>query len=1107
MIRRLPFSALWRAPGPGRGRRGRRPADPLAAERLEPRQVLSGLSIVEQGIVARSESVAADPSQVVIGEIVRYRAVLSVAEGTVAESESRLTVNLPAGLEFLDDGTATVALVSDGGLTSSLYVPGEAAYVTGSSFEITPTAPLAEGGLVAGIGIVSFEFGSLGNADADGDEDGEFAILEFNVLVANVAGSGAGTVLVGTSVIVVDGDESGLADLPGLTVAAGTVEELAIFAVEADDETPFAGPLPAGGDVRHRVAFTVGSGDDAAALFDVRVAADLPEGMLLDPASVRLLVNGGAPAGFIDNSAAERLEVVLPTALPGDAVTVFFDAALDARLVTGGEVPLAVDVVAFSLPGATGSDPNPTGSVTPGSVGSPTGARDGSGGVNDLAWNAATSLFVFTVDLAVTKSAAFDIHSPGGPVAYTIVVRNDSLVPVAGAAVVDRMPADLADVSWSVVYEGDGSGPAVGGPAAGEIFFGDIDVLVDLAAGGTAIFTVAGTYAGAGGPLVNEVVVTAPAGPADIDPSNDVAGVETAFEDRVDLVVTISDGQGTYSPGGELTYTITVSNFGPGFAADTRVLAVAPPGTTPLGWTAELSPGVGGAAAGEGPLDTTATLPPGGTATYTFVVAVAPDRLGLLTTTVSVTAAAGLVETEPADNTAADTNRLPVVVAGADIGARSTPLVSVIDPATGAVLRQFLAYEPGFRGGVRVALGDVTGDGLEEIITAPGPGRVGEIRVFRQDGTELVAYRTLPFGPAWRGGVEVSAGDVDGDGRDDIVAARSRGTGEVRVFASRDEADPIPDLPIVQFLPFGRRHVGGATVTVADVGSFAGGTLVDAAAPDGRLEIVVGSGPGTRATVRVFDVSAAARPVATILPLTPRLRGGVAVAAGRVTGSELDDIIVTAGRGGRTAVEVYDGRLDLVPGSLVPVSAAFAALARPNAPLFVAPVDLNGNGRVDRLFASLGDRHAGPGITALAPTGAVLGAAAGLGGPLRIAAVRPRPAAELEFITTPSGLRYADVVVGSGPVPETGDLLTTHYTGSLLDGTVFDSSRDRGTPFQFRLGFGEVIAGWDEAFATMRPGGRRILIIPPELAYGAFPPPGIPANATLVFDAELLAIG
>lgn len=107
--------------------------------------------------------------------------------------------------------------------------------------------------------------------------------------------------------------------------------------------------------------------------------------------------------------------------------------------------------------------------------------------------------------------------------------------------------------------------------------------------------------------------------------------------------------------------------------------------------------------------------------------------------------------------------------------------------------------------------------------------------------------------------------------------------------------------------------------------------------------------------------------------------------------------------------------------------------------------------------------------------------------------------------TTPSGLMYEDITVGDGATPTTGQQCSVHYTGTLLDGTKFDSSRDRGAPFSFAIGRGQVIKGWDEGVSTMKVGGRRKLTIPPELGYGARGAGGvIPPNATLVFDVELL---
>jgi FKBP-type peptidyl-prolyl cis-trans isomerase len=143
----------------------------------------------------------------------------------------------------------------------------------------------------------------------------------------------------------------------------------------------------------------------------------------------------------------------------------------------------------------------------------------------------------------------------------------------------------------------------------------------------------------------------------------------------------------------------------------------------------------------------------------------------------------------------------------------------------------------------------------------------------------------------------------------------------------------------------------------------------------------------------------------------------------------------------------------------------------------------------------------------LAKTFAGLALAASMGAVLAPAAVRAEP----ETTLTADGLKYIDTKPGTGASPKIGQNVAVHYTGWLYvngaKGKKFDSSRDRGEPIVFPLGNGQVIKGWDEGIETMKVGGKRTLIIPPELGYGARAMGNaIPANSWLIFDVELVGV-
>jgi len=155
----------------------------------------------------------------------------------------------------------------------------------------------------------------------------------------------------------------------------------------------------------------------------------------------------------------------------------------------------------------------------------------------------------------------------------------------------------------------------------------------------------------------------------------------------------------------------------------------------------------------------------------------------------------------------------------------------------------------------------------------------------------------------------------------------------------------------------------------------------------------------------------------------------------------------------------------------------------------------------------------GAGATASAGSSLSAGATSSVGSPASgpaggsAAAVPGESPGAAKEVTMASGLKYTDLKVGDGTVAESGMVASVHYTGWLTDGTKFDSSVDRGQPFSFRLGGGEVIRGWDEGVKGMRVGGKRKLVIPPDMGYGERGAGGvIPPNAWLVFDVELLGL-
>ncbi|MEX0688134.1 MAG: FG-GAP-like repeat-containing protein [Pirellulales bacterium] len=727
----------------------------------------------------------------------------------------------------------------------------------------------------------------------------------------------------------------------------------------------------------------------------------------------KVSLRGGVPVETYIAGALLTYEIVisnpLPVAVGGVSVSDVLPAALDLAQTTlfvdygdnsgtlalvgdtlGGTIdmvagglgvsPITITIETFVVAGTTGPLVNTVTATLP-----------------DESTVSATVTNFPDIVLAVTKtSSGGGTYVQGEPLQYTITITNSDSLNATGVVVTDVFPAALvaASTTWYATYVGGASGDLTDDPANPGT--GPIAGTVDIPIGGSLTITVDTVVAlDAGDPITNTVTAAVPDGltfSASVTDDPD-ATIE------LDKVSTSPVGPGFYTAGGPLTYTITVGNPGPADVFGLRLNDVLPekldvqPTEITVDW--------GGNPAGimqlvDGNISGLFDVARGTTVTVTVATTVPPLTTGTLVNTVeTITSWGDTAFAEVEDDPRPGEGEAATVI-GTDDGCNFPPVVHVLD-AFGTIIFTIDAsqglFEPTFRGSVRVTTGDVNGDGAADIIVGSGRSRPGEVRVFLASGpgpypsfTYDAGYTFRPFGNAYRGGIEVAAGDFTGDGLADIIVGQSSGRGLVRGYAVSPTLLPtgrfVASSPAFQFQPYGGRYAGGVMVAAADFNG------------DGRVEVVVGPNAGIVAQVRVYDVTMGPRVVSSFRPFGGRFSRGVTLAIGSyANGMSPDDgvpdIFVGTGAGGGSILEVYGGQ---AVGGVNPRLArltAFASLTRQNARLFVAPLDLGGTGTVTDIFGVTGlngggGTRAGRGINAAGPA-VVDYADARLRPPLRIA--------------------------------------------------------------------------------------------------------------------------
>ena len=503
-------------------------------------------------------------------------------------------------------------------------------------------------------------------------------------------------------------------------------------------------------------------------------------------------------------------------------------------------------------------------------------------------------------DLVVTKTVDTPRPEVNDNVTFTITVENLGPTTAQNVTVTDPLPTGLSFVS---------AVPPADYDEATSIW--TVGTLADPSLPlntRTLSITAKVLEPASGSGLVSQSINTAKAASTTVDPNpGNNSGTATVNPLQADLVITKTASNLKPQIGSTFNYTIEVSNRGPDTASNVVVNDLLQAGVQ---YESDTSGGAYVPGTGVwtiGPMNTGDRQ----TLTITALVTIGNSG-GAIPNTATV--GSGTWDPDLSNNTATITVVVPPrgVIVGTDIGCVTGPFVRVIDPDTGADrITPFFAYEPDFRGGARVYGADVTGDGEPDIITAPGPGRPGEVKVWEiKNGTavENTDYSFFPFGPSYTGGVEISEGSITAVGAVEIVAAQNFG-GLVSVFeVTPGTASPVNTTPVRQIRPFGTNYFGGVTIDTADVGTVNGST-VTSQTPDGITELFVGSGFGIQAQVKGYNGTTASPTLFNSFNvMSAGYSRGVSVARlpSSTTGSA-DRILVSSGIDGNAQVETYNG--------------------------------------------------------------------------------------------------------------------------------------------------------------------------------------------------------